>query len=188
MKCQGHTTAGKPCRKNAIAGGTVCPTHGGAAPQVRAKAAVVAEVMKWGIGDATDNPGETLLRLITQSRRRADLLADEIEQLVAESPNLRDALVGEAWVSTDQGNYKAGEYIRGLAQLEATERDRLANFCTKAIAAGLAERMVRVREKEAAMAHEALIAGLDEAGITGETRRKVLSGAARHLRLVAASG
>jgi hypothetical protein len=152
---------------------------------VKAKAAVRAEVLRWRLGDALDNPGETLLRLITQSRRRADLLADEIEQLISESPSLRDALVGETWISTDTATYKAGEYVRGLAQLEASERDRLAGFCTKAIAAGLAERMVRLREREAAAAHAALVAGLDEAQVSPEVRRVVLAGAARHLRLAA---
>lgn len=173
------------CKAWAIKGGAVCNKHGGSAPQVRARAAIRAELESWRLGDAVDDPGETLLRLITQSRRRADLLADEIEQLISESPSLRDALVGETWVSTDQATYKAGEYVRGLAVLEAQERDRLAGFCGKAIAAGLAERMVRVREKEAALAHAALVAGLDEAGIDGDQRRRVLSGAARHLRIAA---
>lgn len=174
------------CNAWAIKGGTICHAHGGAAPQVKAKAAIRAELATWRIGDALDDPAETLLRLITQARRRADAYADELEQLVADSPNLREALVGETWVSGDNiDTYKAGEYIRGLAQLEAQERDRLAGFCSKAIAAGLAERMVQVAEKQAAMAHAALVAGLDEAGITGELRAKVVSGAARYLRAIA---
>jgi len=174
------------CNAWSIKGGTVCNKHGGSAPQVKAKAAVRAELMTWKLGDALDDPAETLLRLITQSRRRADALADELEQLVLEEPNLRDALVGETWVATEKGDtYKAGEYIRGLAQLEAQERDRLAGFASKAVAAGLAERMVAVAEKQAALAHAALVAGLDEAGITGELRAKVIGGAVRHLRSIA---
>ena len=34
-RCSAHTSAGRPCRKNAIKGMTVCYTRGGAAPQVR---------------------------------------------------------------------------------------------------------------------------------------------------------
>jgi hypothetical protein len=42
--------------------------------------------------------------------------------------------------------YVTSEAVRGLADLEAKERERCANFATKAIAAGLAERTVRVAE------------------------------------------
>lgn len=38
-RCTAHTTAGRPCRKAPIKGATVCATHGGSAPQVRAAAA-----------------------------------------------------------------------------------------------------------------------------------------------------
>ena len=40
MQCKAKAkSTGKPCRRNAIAGGTVCQVHGGAAPQVKRKAA-----------------------------------------------------------------------------------------------------------------------------------------------------
>lgn len=173
------------CKAWAIRGGTVCVKHGGMRPDVKANALIRAEVLAWRLGDAVDDPGDTLLRLITQSRMRADAYSDELEKLASESEDMRDALIGESWVSTDETTYKAGEYIRGLAQIEAQERDRLAGFCTKAIAAGLAERVVRLAEKQAAMAQAALLAGLDAAGINGEQRRAVLAGAAKHLRSVA---
>lgn len=37
-RCHARTSAGNPCRKFAIRGATVCGTHGGSAPQVKAKA------------------------------------------------------------------------------------------------------------------------------------------------------
>ena len=37
-QCQAHTTAGVPCRNPAIRGATVCRSHGGSAPQVKAAA------------------------------------------------------------------------------------------------------------------------------------------------------
>lgn len=41
-------TTGERCRKYAIVGGTVCPSHGGSAPQVRRRAAMrVAERAEW---------------------------------------------------------------------------------------------------------------------------------------------
>ena len=38
-RCTAHSArTGKPCKRYAINGGTVCPTHGGSAPQVMEKA------------------------------------------------------------------------------------------------------------------------------------------------------
>ena len=71
---------GKPCKLKAIPGGTVCRFHGGAAKQVKAKAAVRAELITWGVADALDDPGEVLLRLVTQSRKRADLYAHLLQE------------------------------------------------------------------------------------------------------------
>lgn len=144
-------TTGKRCGRSAIVGGTVCRIHGGSVPKVAALAAVRAEVSKWQLGDAVDDPGEVLLRLVTQSRMRVEQYAAEIERKVAElgpGMTLEVVLVGDTMISTEAGSEKSGEYIRGLVQLEAQERDRLANFCAKAIAAGLAERTVRMAERQ----------------------------------------
>jgi hypothetical protein len=84
---------------------------------------------------------------VTQSAAGAQRYASELEQLV-DDEGLAAAMVGEIEIPTKHGGYKAGEYIRGLAQLEAQERDRCANFATKAVAAGLAERTVRVAERQ----------------------------------------
>jgi hypothetical protein len=48
----------------------VCSSHGGAAPQVRARAAVRDEVFRWGLGNVDVDPGETLLKLVAQSAAR----------------------------------------------------------------------------------------------------------------------
>jgi hypothetical protein len=62
------------------------------------------------------------------------------------------ALVGYKYGTAGQEGYlyAAEEAIRGLVQLEAAERDRCANMATKAIAAGLAERQVRLAESQGA--------------------------------------
>lgn len=185
MKCTAKTTAGSPCKLDAVKGALVCHKHGGAAPQVRAMAAVRAEAMRWGLGDTHVDPGEVLLRLVSQSAARAERYAAELEQLVEESPTLREALVGESWVATDAGSYKAGEYIRGLAQLEAAERDRCAGFAAKAIAAGLAERQVRLAERQGALIADLLRAVMNdpELGLTEEQRKAMPHVARRHLAI-----
>lgn len=40
VRCKARTKSGEQCKKYAIAGGTVCPTHGGSAPQVKKRAAM----------------------------------------------------------------------------------------------------------------------------------------------------
>lgn len=162
-------TTGERCKRKAIPGGEVCRYHGGSARQVRVAAGVAAEVMAWGLHELKEDPGEVLLRLVAQSARRAQRYAQELEALVAESPSLREALVAETWVATEKGDlYKTGEYIRGLARLEAEERDRCANFAAKAVAAGLNERMVRLAEQQGQLIAQVIRAVLGRAGLTPE--------------------
>src|SRR4051794_3536948 len=89
-RCIARNRTGGQCKRKAIVGATVCYMHGGKTPKVAANAAVRAEVMQWGLTDVTADPGETLLRLVTQSAARAQRYADELEALVAESPSLRE--------------------------------------------------------------------------------------------------
>ena len=65
---------------------------------VKGKAAVRAEVMRWGLGNATVDASEVLLRLLTQSAARAERYAQEIERIVTAAPSLEEALIGESKV------------------------------------------------------------------------------------------
>lgn len=181
-QCKAHSrSTGERCKANAIDGGTVCRHHGGSNKRVRALATVRAEAAKWTLGESTDDPGEVLLRLITQSRQRADAYASEIERkieaaqdLYGEDFTLERILVGDTYAVTGDGDrVKTGEYIRGLVQLEAQERDRLAGFASKAIAAGLAERQVRLAERQGEMLAHVLAAvmGDPRLALTPEQRK-----------------
>lgn len=152
MRCSALTKHGTPCRQGAITGGTVCRMHGGGAKQVKALAAVRAEVMQWRLTDVADDPGELLMRLMTQARRRAEAYALELERIVSEAGDLSEALIGDSMITGADGKvHKAGEYVRGMVELESQERDRAFGFAAKAVAAGLAERQVRVAEEQAGM-------------------------------------
>jgi hypothetical protein len=136
--------------------------------------------MAWGLGDATIDPGETLLRLVSQSAARAQRYAAELEQLVGESDTLRAALVAEAY-----GEFgPTGEYVRGLATIEAQERDRCATFAAKAVAAGLAERTVRIAERQGEMIVKVLSAVFDDLNLSEEQREAAPDAIRRNLRLV----
>jgi hypothetical protein len=176
MQCSAQTRSGRPCKSDAIRGGNVCRMHGGSAPKVVAKAAVRAEVLSWRLGDAVDDPGEVLLRLVTQSRMRADTLAAEIDERIAagrelygDEFTLSSILVGSTYFE----GQKTGEYIRGLVQLEAQERDRMAGFAAKAVAAGLGERMVRQAEQNGELLFLMLSAVIADKrlALTGDQRK-----------------
>ncbi|EOD66895.1 hypothetical protein [Amycolatopsis vancoresmycina] len=229
--CAGRSTStGQPCKNSAIRGGTVCTVHGGRAPQVAAKAAVRAELENWGLGDTNVDPGEVLLKLVSQSAARAERYARLLEEaydaaerlktaheaellLVEDEPDGWDdeerperaatqaaradlrrifsvggvaALVGHTYDSSkDGGIYATGEQIRGLADLEAKERDRCANFAAKAVAAGLATRQVELAERQGALVAQLVLAVFDELGLTDEQREAAPDVLERHLRLVA---
>jgi hypothetical protein len=217
----GHTKGGALCRQPAIAGTKRCKLHGGISKaKAKAKGAVVVELQKWGLGDSTVDPGETLLRLVTQSAARCDRYAqllgeayDAAERLKAgreagelvevggdgtDADRAREdlkrifttggvaALVGNVYAATKDGDiYATGEAIRGLAKLEAEERDRCATMATKAVAAGLAERQVRLAEQQGTLLASVIRAVLDDLDLSPEQAAKVAEVVPRHLRAVA---
>lgn len=215
-RCTKNRTNGQPCQAMAIAGTTSCRHHSGVSvTTARAKGAVVVELSRWGIDGHTElrDPGEVMLRLVTQSAARVELYsrllgeayeaaeelaaaheaeplldddpADEEEDgLVATSPRVQaarvrirqvfatggvGALIGVKLDADRAGRvYATEEAIRGLAVLEAAERDRCANFATKAIAAGLAERQVRLAESQGAAMYAVFGRVLEGLGLSAE--------------------
>lgn len=235
QRCSKHRQRdGEPCRAPAVGGSEppACRKHGGKA-NLKAEVAVRAEVRRWGLTDVdTVDPGEVLLRLVTQSAARAQMYSDllheayeaaerlrtahEAEALLVAEPELQwsndserprperaglqqarqdlerifnvggvGALVGNTYSDTKSGElYASGEAIRGLAKLEADERERCANFATKAVAAGLAERQVRIAERQAGQLVAVMKAILSRLGLDpGDPRVAEAMGA--ELRLIA---
>lgn len=181
-RCTGRRKDGTPCRGWQVKGSTVCKKHL-INPVAKANAAVRAEVLRWGLGDVHVDPGEVLLRLVSQSARRAEDYAAELEQHVADSPSLREALVAQAY-----GEFgPVGEYIRGLVALEAQERDRCAAMAAKAVAAGLATRQVELAERQGALIADVLRAVLADPALgLSERQQQAVPGAIRrHLAIAA---
>lgn len=172
-RCSKLRTNRQPCRAFAIKGSDplACRKHiGKSLEKARAEVAVREAVLQWGLGDTKTDPGELLLRLVTQAALRADAYARELARVVDEKEgDLKKALTGDSWTSGGEGSepVKTGEYIRAITKLEAEERDRAASFATKAIAAGLAERQVRLAERQAELAAQFVHAVLDELGVGG---------------------
>lgn len=223
----GRRKNGEPCDGWVVAGTERCRMHAGKkGSQAKAKGAIVVELRKWGLGDVHVDPGETLLRLVSQSAARVDMLSRALGEAYDAADRLRAAheahelvavdsigdpaaaelaartdldrifltggiaaLIGHTYTATQAGGiYATGEAIRGLALIEAQERDRLANFCAKAITAGLAERQVRLAERMGEQIAAVMRMVLSGLGLTPEQQELVpalMAGAAQRLELTA---
>lgn len=207
VRCKAIRKNGVQCKLPAIAGGTVCRSHGGGNPAVARKALVRAEASKWGLNDELVDPGVVLLRLVSQSARRVSLYSSLMEQAYQAAvehderqedddllgiapwrgmPKGVSALIGKVYktmTTKEDGDevYEASEAIRGLAVLEAQERRMCADFAAKAITAGLAERQVRLAELQGAAIIGAIMAAMDAAGLKGQARIDAQNAASDYL-------
>jgi hypothetical protein len=162
--------------------------------RAKAEGAIVRQLSAWGLADELVDPATTLLRLLSQSSRRAALYADLLQAAFDGSPDFPaefgaagvGALIGFKYGLTRDGDAVAvEEAVRGLAQLEAGERDRCARFAKLALDAGIAERQVRLAEAQGALVASAVQRILDALGLSAEQRALVPVVVPRELRAVA---
>ncbi len=91
------------------------------AQQVKAKAAVRAELIGWGLGDATVDPGEVLLRLVTQSAARAERYAMLLEEAYEAAERLKQAHDAGAQIEAP------GDELADTAETARRDLDRIFN-------------------------------------------------------------
>ena len=177
VRCTASTRAGGPCKRWAIKGGTVCPSHGGSAPQVRRKAAerlvemeAARQVETWG-GRLDVQPAEALLELVQakaaevaywnyrvdrlEEHERAGLLVAKTEQ--------GEGLQGPVDTETRQ----TGPHVF-LVMLHKAQ-DQLAAYSAAALRAGVDEALVRVAAVQASavieLARRAIVAARERPGV-----------------------
>lgn len=189
-KCWGKSKRSQEqCGRDPKPGSRNCHYHAGG-PQAHANADIRAELARWTLGTDDIDPAATLLQLLAQSRARVQRYSERLAHLVDEhGGDLAEAMVGESYVMNDSGHLqKVGEYIRGLAQLEAGERDRCARFAELAIRAGIAERQIKIAEQTGAMIAGVLRAVLGDGrlALTAEQRAAVPALVREHLQLLPA--
>ena len=185
-RCTGKRTDGTNCRGWRVPGATVCRRHL-PNPQAKANAAIRAEALRWQVGTPHEDPAEVMLRLVTQGWARATRLAAELDRLVeANGGDLAAAMVGDTMMPhPGGGEVKVGEYVRGLAQLEAAERERVAKWSAQAVAAGIATRQIELAERQGQLIADVLRAVLasPELGLSAEQRAQVPALMRRHLQI-----
>lgn len=118
-RCVGHCKNGERCKRAAIAGGTVCRVHGGAAPAVQAAARVrlamaadrmAASLLKIAVSD--DAPDNVKLAAIKDALDRAGLSAKTAVEVSVDSKPFEQLLSGIAGVSG--GSRAASRIARGV--------------------------------------------------------------------------
>jgi len=96
------------------------------------------------------------------------------------------ALIGYKFDADRDGRvYASEEAVRGLARLEAEERDRCAGFAAKAVAAGLAERQVRIAERHGRLMASTFRGALDDADVPVGVRQRIEQAFARRMSILA---
>ncbi|NKR27512.1 hypothetical protein GS479_19345 [Rhodococcus hoagii] len=124
-RCTARRSNGEPCRRIAIRGGTVCPTHGGSTGHVKAKARVRLEMAadrmaKELLGIATDNdaPAAVKLAAIRDALDRAGLSAKTAVSVEVGPTKEYEEILTEAMTGGSRAESRAA---RGVADEETPD-------------------------------------------------------------------
>lgn len=204
--CAGTKTNGEPCPKYAMNGSTVCDSHGGKAPQVRAKAAErLTEARAMGLVETYGRKVETtateaLLDEVQWTAGHVAWLRDRVREIEEGEQTAGDGETsgrgggGEhplVWGTTRRktGGEDWGETQEAAPnvwlRLYQTERTHLVKVCSEAIKAGIEERRVRLAEQQGALVAQVIRAILADLDLSAEQQALVPDVVPRHLRALA---
>ena len=185
------------CKRAAVPGGNVCHFHGGAAPQVRAKAD--QRIVEQGVWELIDRmgisvettPEEALLQQVWEAAGNVALLRKlvaNLEAAVSTGMVRTTGVFGEPGIAVRTGNLnrrnEAAPHV--LVRMYNEERERLVRFSRACIDVGVSERMVRLAEKQGELlvgVIEAVLAD-KELGLTPnqkEIGKKAIAGQLRRI-------
>ena len=179
-------STGQRCRSNPIKGGTVCIKHGGAAPQVRAKAnrrlqeaeAALAVQALGGRRDIT--PTEALLEEVQWTAGHVAWLRARVQELEPEELT---------WGETKSIDGVTTEEARPSVwyALYLKEREHLVTVTTAALRAGVEERRVQLAEHQGSLLASAITRILDALHLTPTQAELVPTVVPQILRQIGAS-
>lgn len=174
-RCSARKSNGEPCRQRPIRGGTVCATHGGSAPQVRAaaqarlaareaSAEAARQVAVWG-GRLDVNPAEALLELVQGKAaevaywnwRVAGLSDGERAGLLVAETTFGEGPQGPV----DTTTRKVAPHVFVVMLHKA--QDQLASFSAAALRAGVDEALVRLATVQASAVVDLVRAAVERA-------------------------
>lgn len=179
MKCTKMSKrTGEHCKANAVNGTVppICFHHGGAAPQVRRKAAErvaeaqAAQYVRTLQITPIDNPLTALAKVAGEIAAIKDRLGARV-----------DALTDEQLRSTDD---KGAEQVRSELTVYVNLLNQLAGTLGVFAKLNIDERLARIDEETRRMILRAMEAGLSAEGIAGPQARNVLTKTGQALRVI----
>ena len=186
-------STGRRCRSNPIKGGTVCIKHGGAAPQVRAKAnrrlqeaeAALAVQTLGGRRDIT--PTEALLDEVQWTAGHVAWLRSKVQELDSEGGS--ELTWGTVKEKRDFDKHETTEAAQPSIWyvLYHREREHLVRVCAAALRAGVEERRVQLAEHQGSLLASAITRILDALHLTPTQAELVPTVVPQILRQIGAS-
>lgn len=175
-RCTARNGRGEQCRNRPIRGGTVCSTHGGSAPQVKAAAErrqlerqALLAVETFGLPRAID-PHEALLEELHRT-------AGAVSWLGAVVADIERGDVVWGRTSVTKGGPQAGTTsaagVNVWVQLWQAERKHLVEVAKACASAGIEERRIRLAESSGQVLAGVVRAVLERLGLTPEQRELV---------------
>ncbi|MFI6793642.1 hypothetical protein ACIBG4_40560 [Nonomuraea sp. NPDC050383] len=170
---------GDRCHASAIRGTNACRTHAGVSTAVAKARGEALSAWRAVPGRQDVSPAEAVMAMLQMSWARVHIYAGLLEQQLAEADPTRGTGYGEGLVghtfsaSPSVGVYESGEAVRGLAQLEAAERDRCVRYAKTAHDMGIADREIRLAEAQGALLAGAISRILDGLELSAAQRALV---------------
>lgn len=171
MRCSAKRRNGEGCGAWAVKGATVCRMHGGSSPQARAaaarrvqeeKAAKAAQRLAQPI--ETD-PSQALLDLVSSAAGEVAYWRARVDEIQHRDEKRLTSGLTKITEGKDRGGVTTLRTVETIAAIEyrmwTAAQDRLAQYATAALRAGVEERRVRIAEDQGALVAQVIRRILD---------------------------
>lgn len=194
MQCKAKTRSGDTCKNHPIKGSTVCRMHGGSSPRAKEAAArrlqeqaAEREVLKLA-HPITVDPSKALLDLVHSTAGEVAYWTARVDHLQStDEKRLTNGLT-----KVTEGKDRGG--VTTLRQVEATPaveyrmlvdaKNRLAQYASAALRAGVEERRVKLAESQGALVAQAIRTVLDGLRLTADQQALVPQVVPQALRML----